>query len=70
MTIRKRKDPLVWGIILIALGFIIFLSNMNVSIWDTLARLWPIVLILWGAWKFYYGLKEHREEVENIQDEQ
>jgi hypothetical protein len=68
MAKRANGGKLAWGLVLIALALIIFLDNLNVNVWDSLARLWPIVLILWGGWKLYYGLKEHREELEKAQE--
>ena len=68
MAKRANGSKLAWGLVLIALALIIFLSNMNVYIWDLLARLWPIVLIIWGSWKLFYGLKERREELEKAQE--
>ncbi len=67
MAKYKRKDPLAWGIILIVIGLIFLLHNIDIAIWDSLARLWPVVLIVWGAWKLYYGIKERKEESKNIQ---
>jgi hypothetical protein len=32
------------------------------DVWEFFARLWPLILIAWGAWKLYYGLKEKQEE--------
>ncbi len=68
MAKRENGGRLVWGLILIALALIIFLGNLNVNVWDILARLWPVVLIIWGGWKLYYGLKERREELEKTQE--
>jgi hypothetical protein len=68
MTKRANGTKLAWGLVLIGLAVIIFLSNMNVYVWDVLARLWPIILIIWGAWKLYYGLKERQEELEKTQE--
>lgn len=68
MAKRANGGKLAWGLILIALALIIFLSNLNVNVWDFIARLWPIILILWGGWKLYYGLKERREELEKAQE--
>jgi len=65
MAKQKRKDTLVWGILLITLG-VLFLLNVN--IWYVLAHFWPVILILWGAHKLYYGLKEKREEEERSED--
>jgi hypothetical protein len=68
MTIRRNGSKLAWGLVLIALAVIIFLSNLDVSVWDFIARIWPVVLILWGGWKLYYGLQERREELEKTQE--
>lgn len=62
MAKYRRKDPLVWGIILIVIGFIFLLQNIDVDIWGSIARLWPLILIAWGAWKLYFGIKERKEE--------
>jgi hypothetical protein len=68
MAKRANGGKLAWGLVLIALALIIFLSNMNVNVWDIIARLWPIILIIWGGWKLYYGLKERQEELEKAQE--
>jgi len=62
MAKNKRKDSLAWGIILIVIGLIFLLQNIDLNIWHFIARLWPLVLIFWGAWKLYFGIKEKREE--------
>jgi uncharacterized integral membrane protein len=59
---KKRKDPLIWGIILIVIGLVFILHNLDVEIWGFIARLWPLVLIIWGAWKLYFGIKESQEK--------
>ena len=68
MAKRANGGKLAWGLVLIALALIIFLSNLNVNVWDAIARLWPIILILWGSWKLYYGLKERQEELDKAQE--
>lgn len=60
MTQAQRKDSLVWGIILLCIGLIFFLNNLDIHIWGTVARLWPVILIVWGASKLYNGLKERK----------
>ncbi|MEE9389652.1 MAG: DUF5668 domain-containing protein [Candidatus Aminicenantaceae bacterium] len=62
MAKRKSKDPLAWGIILIVIGLIFLLNNIDINVWGTIARLWPLILIVWGAWKLYFGIKEKQEE--------
>ena len=58
----RRKEPLAWGIILIAIGLIFLPANINLNVWDFIARLWPVILIAWGAWKLYFGIKESQEK--------
>lgn len=62
MAKKARKEPLIWGIILITVG-VLFLLKIN--IWYVLAHYWPVVIIIWGAYKLYYGLKERKEESES-----
>lgn len=62
MAKHRRKDPLAWGLILVVIGLIFFLDNLDFDIWDFIARLWPLALIVWGVWKLYFGLKERKEE--------
>lgn len=64
MTHRKRNDSLVWGIILIAVGVIFLLQSLDIRVWDFVARLWPLVLIIWGASKLFYGIKERNRAAE------
>ncbi|MEA2005174.1 MAG: DUF5668 domain-containing protein [Acidobacteriota bacterium] len=66
MAKSYRKDKLAWGIILITIGLIFFLNNIGIDFWDSIARLWPIILIVWGVWKLYFGLKERQESPEDI----
>ena len=63
MTKSKRKDPLVWGIVLIIVGALFLLQN-TIDIWWTVARLWPVLLIAWGALKRYNGLKDREQETQ------
>lgn len=63
MAAQKRKDALVWGIILIVIGLLFLLHN-TIDVWWTIARFWPVILIVWGAFKLYYGLKERQREKE------
>jgi hypothetical protein len=62
MTTKAKKDSLVWGIILVVIGLIFLLDNINFNIWGYVARLWPLILIIWGAWKLYFGILESRKE--------
>jgi hypothetical protein len=61
MAKQRQRDSLVWGIILIVLGGIFLLEQFDVAIWRTVWRLWPVILIVWGANKLMLGLKERRE---------
>jgi hypothetical protein len=51
---------LIWGAILIVVGLIFFLENFDVDVWDYVWKLWPVVLIVWGALKLLAGLREAR----------
>ncbi|MBC7361021.1 MAG: hypothetical protein H5U06_01860 [Candidatus Aminicenantes bacterium] len=54
---KKHRDNLIWGIILIVLGGIFLLENAGIDAWEILFKLWPLILIFWGASKLYYGIK-------------
>jgi hypothetical protein len=64
MADPKKGNSLVWGVILIVLGFLFLLDQFNVDIWDAVWRFWPVVLIVWGANKLWLGLKERNERSE------
>lgn len=68
MADQRRRDPLAWGVILIVLGAIFLFHNMDIGIWDFSARLWPLILIFWGGWKLYFGLKDRNENSKNIRE--
>jgi len=57
----KRKDPLVWGLVLVVIGAIFILENFNIDAWDFAWRFWPAILIVWGASKLIEGLKNRPE---------
>lgn len=67
---KKQRNALGWGIVLIVIGLIFLLENFDVDIWDSIARLWPLALIVWGAWKLYFGLKDRQESASAIKHEQ
>jgi len=58
----RRKDPLVWGIILILIGFVFILENFHVDAWDFAWKLWPVILIVWGATKLLAGLSAQKSD--------
>jgi hypothetical protein len=62
MTARRKRDSLVWGIILIALGTIFLLDRLGIDAWDVVWRFWPAILILWGGSKVIDGLRERGRE--------
>ncbi len=66
MAKHNNRDPLAWGIILIVIGLIFLFNNLDIGIWNFTARLWPLILIFWGGWKLYYGLKDRQEENKDI----
>lgn len=68
MAKRANGSKLAWGLVLIVIAVIWFLIVIDIPVWDIIARLWPVILILWGGWKLYYGLKERQEELEKAQE--
>ena len=65
MASYKRKDPLIWGIILIAIGVIFLLERFDLEVCDFTWKLWPLILIIWGGYKLFYGLKAQKEKPED-----
>jgi len=64
MAHHRKKDPLIWGLVLIVIGAIFFLENFGLDVWDTIWKLWPVLLIVWGGLKLYKGLKEGQNKLE------
>ena len=67
---KKRKDTLIWGIILIVLGLIFILDNADIDVWDYVGKLWPLILILWGVLKLWRGIEEKKEETKPLDNDQ
>lgn len=50
MSRRFRPEGIVFGLILIALGVLWTLSNLDrIDLLDALRRWWPLSLVAWGA---------------------
>jgi hypothetical protein len=60
MATARNRNALAWGIILILIGLIFITDSLNINLFDFAARLWPLILIFWGVWKLYFGLKEQK----------
>jgi hypothetical protein len=58
MTAQRKRDSLVWGIMLIVVGAIFLLDRFGLDAWDTAWKFWPVILIVWGASKLWGGLKD------------
>ncbi|HEK84904.1 MAG: LiaF transmembrane domain-containing protein [Candidatus Saccharicenans sp.] len=58
---KKHKDSLIWGIVLVVLGGLFLLQNAGIDIWEIVLKLWPLILIIWGGFKLYYGIKARNE---------
>jgi len=54
---KRHRENLIWGLILIVIGTIFLLENIGYDAWRALFKLWPLILIFWGASKLYYGIK-------------
>lgn len=61
MAPQRRKDALIWGLILCAVGTLFLLQNLDIDLWDYVWKFWPLILILWGAQKLWDGLRERKE---------
>ncbi|MCP2520918.1 DUF5668 domain-containing protein [SCandidatus Aminicenantes bacterium Aminicenantia_JdfR_composite] len=59
---KEKREKLFWGIVLIIIGIIFLLHNLNISFWENLFDLWPLILIGWGIWKIYLGVIERVEK--------
>jgi hypothetical protein len=64
MTEQKKGNSLVWGIILIIIGCVILLEQLDIDVFDHVWRFWPVILIIWGANKLWLGLKERNARSE------
>jgi putative Mn2+ efflux pump MntP len=64
MANPKKGNSLVWGIILIIIGGVILLEQLDIDVFDQVWRFWPVILIIWGANKLWLGLKEKNERSE------
>jgi hypothetical protein len=64
MADQKKGNSLVWGIILILVGGVILLEQLDIDVFDQVWRFWPVILIIWGANKLWLGLKERNERSE------
>jgi len=64
MANQKKGNSLVWGIVLIVIGAIILLEQLDFDVFDHVWRFWPVILIIWGANKLWLGLKEKNERSE------
>ena len=63
MSPRRRKDALVWGIILILIGAAFLVENfVAIDAWEYLWKLWPLVLVIWGAQKLIEGLRRKKAD--------
>jgi len=62
---KKQRNNLIWGTILIVLGIIFLLDEAGFDAWRFLFKLWPLILIFWGASKLYYGIKAREQTAKN-----
>ena len=59
-----EAESVVIAVIYVGIIAVGVLFLLKVNIWYVFAHFWPVILIIWGAYKLYYGLKERREEPE------
>ncbi len=66
MTEKRRGNALLWGIILIVVGAAFLTENfLDIDAWDYLWKLWPVILVLWGAQKLVAGLRRDKPETDD-----
>lgn len=58
---RQSSEAFIWGIILVVIGLIFLLHNLEINVWRIVAQLWPLILIIWGGHKLYLGLKGRKK---------
>jgi len=50
----KRFGNFLWGFVLIIVGGLILLDNLEIlEFWESLGMLWPVILIIVGLWIIY-----------------
>jgi hypothetical protein len=55
---RKKRPSIFFPLLLITLGIVFLLKNLNVisgDAWDILINLWPVLLIMWGLDEIWRG---------------
>jgi len=47
---RTRQASIFWSLVLISIGFLFLLRNLNFAIhpWLIIGRYWPVLIVLWG----------------------
>ena len=52
-----KSDKVVWGLVFVFTGVILLLDNFGVInfSWGSIWRLWPLLLIVWGAELMFSG---------------
>ncbi|HYR87609.1 MAG TPA: DUF4097 family beta strand repeat-containing protein [Terriglobia bacterium] len=63
MSIRRSAGGIFWGVTLMAIGALLLARNMGyaIPIWGTVARYWPLLLIVWGVLKVVDYIRFTRE---------
>ena len=54
---QLKKRNLLWPMVLVVAGLVFLLENLGVLPPVSLGKLWPILLIIWGAdliWRRYH----------------
>lgn len=54
-----KSDKIIWGLLLLFAGVILLLDNFGIIdfYWGSVWRLWPLLLIIWGAQLMFPGQK-------------
>ncbi len=57
---KRAWDSLIFGLILLTLGILFLLNNFGyrISVWDIVAKYWPVLLILLGLKYLISGFRK------------
>ncbi len=53
METRRDRGGMIWGIVLLAIGLLLLLSNFGYGSWFGWGRWWPLILIVLGIVLLY-----------------
>jgi len=64
--INMKKSNLFWGLVILLVGAMLLLNNLNILKWNVWNFFWPVLLVLLGLW-FLLGPRWGRKSMDTIQ---